>query len=194
MEVNNMATNRHATGSIIPSSSRGRGGHPILTSTGGRGISMLLGKMLTKNKVVVAKAAGAARYAWGNYGEVNIQPTETANLFIFTFNNMETRDKVWRDRPWSLSNTLTAIEKYSGRGKPEDIPIEKVSMWVQIHGLHQNQRNVQNMEAIGSSYFLELLDLDRASLDFAGYRRFLRILVEVDLRELVATGICIIFL
>ncbi|CAL1378774.1 unnamed protein product [Linum trigynum] len=60
-------------------------------------------------------------------------------------------------------------------------------MWVQIHGLHQNQRNEQNMEAIGSSYFLELLDLDRASLYYAGYRRFLRILVEFDLREPVPT-------
>ncbi|CAL1382340.1 unnamed protein product [Linum trigynum] len=125
---------------------------------------MLLGKMLTENKVAVTKAARAARYAWGSYGELNIQPTEPPNLFIFTFNNMETRDKVWMDRPWSLSNTLTTIEKYSGRGKPEDIPIVKVSMWVQIHGLHQNQRNVQNMEAIGSYYFLEFLDLDRAGL------------------------------
>ncbi|CAL1413728.1 unnamed protein product [Linum trigynum] len=183
-----MAPNRPTAGGIISSSSRGRGSHPILTSTGGRGISMILGKMLTENKVAVAKAAGAARYAWGSYGEVNIQPTETPNLFIFTFNKTAIRDKVWMDRPWSLSNTLTAIEKYSGRGKPKDVPIVKVAMWVQIHGLHHNQRNERNMEAIGSSYFLELFDLDRASLDYAGYRRFRRILVEVDLREPVPTG------
>ncbi|CAL1412750.1 unnamed protein product [Linum trigynum] len=151
-------------------------------------MSMLLGKMLTESKVAVAKAAGAARYAWGCYGEVNIQPTETPNLFLFTFNSMEIRDKIWRERPWSLSNTLTAIEKYNGRGKPEDVPIEKMAMWVQIHGLHQNQRSEENMMAIGSSYFLELLDLDRASLEYSGYRRFLRILVEVDIREPVPIG------
>ncbi|CAL1359784.1 unnamed protein product [Linum trigynum] len=153
-------------------------------------MSMLLGKMLTESKVAVAKAKGAgeARYAWGCYGEVNIQPTETRNLFLFTFSNAEIRDKIWRDRPWSLSNTLTAIERYNGRGKPEDVAIEKMATWVQIHGLHQNQRNEENMVTIGSSYFLGLLDLDRASLEYTGYRRFLRILVEVDIREPVPTG------
>ncbi|CAL1371421.1 unnamed protein product [Linum trigynum] len=47
---------------LIPSSSRGRGGRPNLSSSGGRGIAMLLGKMLTESKVALAKAAGAARY------------------------------------------------------------------------------------------------------------------------------------
>ncbi|CAL1376959.1 unnamed protein product [Linum trigynum] len=173
---------------LTPSSSRSRSDRPILTSTGGRGISMMLGKMLTENRVALAKAAGAARYAWGGYGEVNVQPTDKQNLFIFTFNKEEVREKIWNDRPWSLSNTLTAIEKYNGRGKPEEVPMEKLAMWVQIHGLHQNQRSEQNMVAIGTHYFPGLLDLDRASLDFAGYRKFLRILVEVDLNEPVPTG------
>ncbi|CAL1409409.1 unnamed protein product [Linum trigynum] len=186
--ITNEATNNQRKESLVPSASRGRGGRLVLSSTGGRGMSMLLGKMLTESKVALAKAAGAARYAWGCYGEVNIHPTETQNLFLFTFSNTEIRDKIWRDRPWSLSNTLTAIERYNGRGRPEDVPIEKMAMWVQIHGLHQNQRNEENMVTIGSSYFLELLDLDRASLDYTGYRRFLRILVEVDIREPVPTG------
>ncbi|CAL1408674.1 unnamed protein product [Linum trigynum] len=186
--INIEATSNQRRGSMIPTSSRGRGGRLVLSSTGGRGMSMLLGKMLSENRVAMAKAAGAARYAWGCYGEVNIQPTETQNLFLFTFNSEEIRDRIWRDRPWSLSNTLTAIEKYNGRGKPEDVPIEKMSMWVQIHGLHQNQRSEENMVAIGSSYFLELLDIDRASLEYSGYRRFLRVLVEVDIREPIPTG------
>ncbi|CAL1402089.1 unnamed protein product [Linum trigynum] len=180
----NMETNR----SLISSSSKGREGRPNLSSSGGRGIAMLLGKMLTENKVALAKAAGAARYAWGGYGEVNVQPTDSQNLFLFTFNNEETRERIWRDRPWSLSNTLTAIEKYNGRGKPEDTTMEKLAMWVQIHGLHQNQRIEKNMVSIGTYYFQGLLDIDRASLDFNGYRRFLRILVEVNLEEPVPTG------
>ncbi|CAL1366144.1 unnamed protein product [Linum trigynum] len=186
--INNEAITNQGRGSLVQSQTRGRGGRLVLSSTGGRGMSMLLGKMLTESKVAVAKAAGAARYAWGCYGEVNIQPTETQNLFLFTFKSREIRDKIWEERPWSLSNTMTAIEKYSGRGKPEDVPIEKMAMWVQIHGLHQNQRSEENMVAIGSSYFLELLDIDRASLEFIGYRRFLRILVEVDIREPVPVG------
>ncbi|CAL1404086.1 unnamed protein product [Linum trigynum] len=168
--------------------SRSRGERPFLSSNGGRGISMMLGKMLTENRVALAKAAGAARYAWGGYGEVNVQPTETQNLFIFTFNNEAIREKIWRDRPWSLSNTTTAIEKYNGRGKPEEVPIDKVAMWVQIHGIHQNQRNEENMVAIGNHYFPGMLDLDRASLAFTGYRKFLRILVEVDIEDPIPTG------
>ncbi|CAL1359859.1 unnamed protein product [Linum trigynum] len=186
---NNRAPSRAREESRLTQSSiRSRADRPILTSTGGRGISMLLGKMLTENRVALAKAAGAARYAWGGYGEVNVQPTETQNLFIFTFSNEEIREKIWRVRPWSLSNTLTAVEKYNGRGKPEEVPMEKVAMWVQIHGMHQNQRSEQNMVVIGTHYFPGFLDLDRASLEFSGYRKFLRILVEVDLREPVPIG------
>ncbi|CAL1395983.1 unnamed protein product [Linum trigynum] len=178
---------RNGSGNSL-TASRSRGDRPLLSSTGGRGISMLLGKLLTENRVALAKAAGAARYAWGGYGEVNVQPTETQNLFIFTFNNEAIREKIWRDRPWSLSNTLTAVEKYNGRGKPEEVPIEKVAMWVQIHGIHQNQRSEENMVAIGTHYFPGMLDLDRASLAFTGYRKFLRILVEVDIEEPVPIG------
>ncbi|CAL1383536.1 unnamed protein product [Linum trigynum] len=190
MEINNSRAPSRAIEEIrlTSSSSRNRGDHPILTSTGGRGISMMWGKMLSENRVALAKAAGAACYAWGGYGEVNVQPTETQNLFIFTFSNEEIREMIWRDRQWSLSNTLTAVEKYNGRGKPEEVPIEKVAMWVQIHRMHQNQRSEQNMVAIGTHYFPGLLDLDRASLEFSGYRKFLRILVEVDLKDPVPIG------
>ncbi|CAL1367967.1 unnamed protein product [Linum trigynum] len=97
--INNEANTNQGRGSLVQSSTRGRGGRLVLSSIGGRGMSILLGKMLTESKVVVAKATGAARYTWGCFGEVNIQPTETPNLFLFTFNSMEIRDKIWRDRP-----------------------------------------------------------------------------------------------
>ncbi|CAL1383224.1 unnamed protein product [Linum trigynum] len=66
--------------------------------------------------------------------------------------------------------------------------MEKPARWVKIHGMHQDQRNEQNMVAIGTHYFPGFLNLDRASLEFMGYRRFLRILVEVDLRESIPIG------
>ncbi|CAL1360820.1 unnamed protein product [Linum trigynum] len=44
------------------------------------------------------------------------------------------------------------------------------------------------MVAIGTHYFPGMLDLDRASLAFTGYRKFLRILVEVDIEEPVTIG------
>ncbi|CAL1396123.1 unnamed protein product [Linum trigynum] len=190
MEISNSKAPSRARDEIgtTLSSPRNRGERPILSSNGGRGISMMLGKMLTENRFALAKAAGAARYAWGGYGEVNVQPTETQNLFIFTFNNEAISEKIWRDRPWSLSNTLTAVEKCNGRGKPEETPIEKVAMWVQIHGIHQNQRSEENMVAIGTHYFPGMLDLDRMSLEFTGYMKFLRILVEVNIEETIPTG------
>ncbi|CAL1354565.1 unnamed protein product [Linum trigynum] len=116
-----------------------------------QGNGYVAGKMLTENKVALAKATGATRYAWGGYGEMNVQPTDSQNIFLFTFNNEETRERIWRDKPWSLSNTLTAIEKYNGRGNPKDILMEKLTMWVQIHGLHQNQQSEQNMVSVGNA-------------------------------------------
>ncbi|CAL1369265.1 unnamed protein product [Linum trigynum] len=63
MDINTLAerTGRLNTERGNPSSSGGKGDRPKLTSNAGRGISMLLGKMLTENKVALAKAAGAAR-------------------------------------------------------------------------------------------------------------------------------------
>ncbi|CAL1375626.1 unnamed protein product [Linum trigynum] len=190
MDINDLAerAERLSTERSSPSPSGGRVNRPQLISNAGRGISMLLGKMLSENKIALAKAAGAARYAWGRYGEVGVQPTQAQNLFIFTFKDAQTREKIWLERPWSLSNTMTALEKYEGRGEPEAAPMNKLAVWVQIHGLHQSQRCEQNVVSIGTFYFNKFIDLDRASLHFNGYRRFIRMLAEVDLREPVPTG------
>ncbi|CAL1410494.1 unnamed protein product [Linum trigynum] len=183
MDINDLAerAGRLSTERSNPLSSGGRGERPKLTTNAGRGISMLLGKMLTENKVALAKAAGVARYAWGKYGEIGVQPTQAQNLFIFTFKDAKTRERVWLERPWSLSNTMTALEKYEGRGDPEATPMNKLSVWVQIHGLHQSQRCEQNIISIGTFYFNKFIDMDRASIHFNGYRRFVRMLAEVDL-------------
>ncbi|CAL1354408.1 unnamed protein product [Linum trigynum] len=190
MYINDLAerAGRLSTERSIPSSSGGRGNRPQLISNAGRGISMLLGKMLSENKIALAKAAGAARYAWGRYGEVGVQPTQAQNLFIFTFKDAQTRERIWLERPWSLSNTMTVLEKYDGRGEPEAAPMNNLAVWVQIHGLHQSHRCGQNVVSIGTFYFNKFIDLDRASLHFNLYRRFIRMLAEVDIREPVPTG------
>ncbi|CAL1355971.1 unnamed protein product [Linum trigynum] len=190
MDINALAetVGRLSTERSKPSSSGGRGDRPKLTINAGRGISMLLGKMLSENKVALAKAAGAARYAWGEYGEIGVQPTQSQNLFIFTFKDAKTRERIWLERPWSLSNTMTAVEKCEGRGEPKDVPMNKLAVCVQIHGLHQNQRSEQNIISIGTFYFKKFIDMDRASIHFNGYRRFVTMLAEVDLCEPVLTG------
>ncbi|CAL1359397.1 unnamed protein product [Linum trigynum] len=190
MEINELTerAGRLSTERSNPSSSGGKGARPQLSTISGRGISMLLGKMLTENKVALAKASGAARYAWGKYEEVGVQPTQAQNLFIFTFKDAKTREKIWLERPWSLSNTMTALTKYEGRGDPEAVPMNKLAVWVQIHGLHQSQRCEQNIISIGTFYFSKFIDMDRASLHFNGYRRFIRMLVEIEVSEPVPTG------
>ncbi|CAL1376775.1 unnamed protein product [Linum trigynum] len=97
MDINELAARagRLSTERGNPSSSGGRGDRPKLTTNAGRSISMLLGKMLMENKVALAKASGAARYAWGKYGEVGVQPTQAQNLFIFTLNDAIIREKIW---------------------------------------------------------------------------------------------------
>ncbi|CAL1382943.1 unnamed protein product [Linum trigynum] len=145
--------------------------------------------MLSENRIAYAKANGAAQYAWGTYGEIGVQPIEnTPNLFLFTFPSEEIWEKVWLARPWSLSNTLTTIEKWNGRGLPKEVPLDRLAMWVQVHRLHQNMRVESNIDAIGSHYFPKFIDLDRSGLEYNDYRLFSRMLVEVDLREPVPTG------
>ncbi|CAL1375453.1 unnamed protein product [Linum trigynum] len=164
-------------------------GRPNLVMTGGRGIAMMLGKMMTESKIAKAKATGAAKFAWGRYGEVGVQPVEsTHNLFIFTFASAEIREKVWLDRPWSLSNTQTALQKWNGRGLPEEVNMDRLACWVQIHGLHQCMRVESNIKDIGTYYFPKFLGLDRGGLEFNGYRLYSRVLVELDLNEPVPVG------
>ncbi|CAL1388444.1 unnamed protein product [Linum trigynum] len=83
---------------------------------------------------------------------------------------------------------MTALAKYEGRGDSEAVPMNKLAVWVQIHGLHQSQRSEQNIISIGTFYFRKFIDMDRASLHFNGYRRFTRMLAEVEVSEPVPTG------
>ncbi|CAL1392793.1 unnamed protein product [Linum trigynum] len=66
--------------------------------------------------------------------------------------------------------------------------MDRLAIWVQIHGLHEKMRVENNVESIGTYYFPKLLDLDRCGLDFNGYHIFSSVLVEVDINEPIPTG------
>ncbi|CAL1405002.1 unnamed protein product [Linum trigynum] len=151
------------------------------------GMSMMLAKWITHHNTALHKAKGAAQGKWKGHGEIAAQ-REARNLFVYSFPSEAGRDAVWAGRPWNMANTLVALKKWDGELNPEEVEFNTTAMWVQIHNIPNPLRDDDTVEAIASFVFPQFLKLDRTNTDARGWRRFFRVMVEVDFREPIPTG------
>ncbi|CAL1413303.1 unnamed protein product [Linum trigynum] len=80
------------------------------------------------------------------------------------------------------------MKKWDEEGKHEDLDLPTVTTWVQIHDLLPQLKHDSTVEAIASYIFPKFHRVDRSSLEHKGWRRFIRVLVEVELEEPVPIG------
>ncbi|CAL1403478.1 unnamed protein product [Linum trigynum] len=168
--------------------SSSRGGNPVLklAVNDDSGISMLVGKMMAEKSFNYATIKGAVDYSWSRFGEIDIRYLRE-NKFVFSFPSEAIRERVWMERPWILSNTLVALKKWDGGIKPEEVEVDSMAIWVQIHDLPQKFRSEENLKAV-AGFFFGMHKYDKSGIEFNGWRRYVRFLVEVELNEPIPVG------
>ncbi|CAN0847701.1 hypothetical protein LINGRAHAP2_LOCUS5118 [Linum grandiflorum] len=114
-------------------------------------------------------------------GEVDIR-NEGGNIFVFTFSTEEQRNLVWKKIPWAIANSFLNLKKWDGIGDPRHIDFRSADMWIHIHRLPQMYKSVDNMKVLGGLYF-RYINCDRAGLEQGGWRRYIRIFVEIRIDE-----------
>ncbi|XP_019150072.1 PREDICTED: uncharacterized protein At4g02000-like [Ipomoea nil] len=59
----------------------------------------------------------------------------TEDLFLFQFPHPKDRQRVLDDGPWSFENHILVCENVPPEMRPEDVQLDSITFWVQIHGL-----------------------------------------------------------
>ncbi|XP_019178306.1 PREDICTED: uncharacterized protein LOC109173521 [Ipomoea nil] len=100
------------------------------------------------------------------------------DLFLFQFPHPRDMQRVIDDGPWSFDNQLLVCEQVPLGIRPEDVTLNSVSFWVQLHGLPAMYASSEFIQKIGD-YIGSFIALD--PLNFGGnWRSFYRIRVRLD--------------
>ncbi|CAN1152539.1 hypothetical protein LINPERHAP2_LOCUS18803 [Linum perenne] len=153
---------------------------PVSLSSEDRSFS-LVGKMLTTKVISMSTMKGASRRPWSNAGTIDYKFIGE-NTFALTFSLEANREVVWSKRPWIIADHLLAVKKCDDLTNPEDVSFDSMDIWVQLHNLPPRYKSIENVRVVANSYF-RLLEIDRAGFQPGTWNRFVRIMVEIDLRE-----------
>ncbi|CAN1150975.1 hypothetical protein LINPERHAP2_LOCUS17899 [Linum perenne] len=141
----------------------------------------LVGKMLTTKAISMSTIKGATRRPWSLAGSIDIKFLKD-NTFIFTFSSEEIREFIWSKRSWVIADHLLALKKGDDYNNPDDVPFDTMDLWVQFHNLPAKYKSMENIKTVANNYF-KYKEIDRAGLQPGTWHRFVRVWVEIDLRE-----------
>ncbi|CAN1240296.1 hypothetical protein LINGRAPRIM_LOCUS2678 [Linum grandiflorum] len=96
-------------------------------------------------------------------------------------------DEVWERRPWLISDTMMVVQKWDGRGEPEEVQVDTGDLWVRVHNLPPTHRNKENMKLMGGM-FRYYLDIPEVGLEGEGWTRYQKMMVGADLHAPLPTG------
>ncbi|CAN1141406.1 hypothetical protein LINPERHAP2_LOCUS12479 [Linum perenne] len=141
----------------------------------------LMGRMITSKQISMSTMKGASRRPWSKAGVIDYKSVGE-NTFVFTFSSEANREIVWEKRPWVIADHLLALKKVDELANPDNVSFDSIDLWVQMHNFPAKFKSLENVKMVANSYF-KFLEVDRAGLQPGTWNRFIRVMVEVDIRE-----------
>ncbi|XP_019189995.1 PREDICTED: uncharacterized protein At4g02000-like [Ipomoea nil] len=100
------------------------------------------------------------------------------DMFLFQFPHPKDLQRVLDDGPWTFENSMLVCETVPINTRPEDVNLDSVLFWVQIHGLPAVYASIDFLMRIGN-YVGTFIAVD--PLNFGGsWRSFIRIKVHMN--------------
>lgn len=146
----------------------------------------LVGKILQSKTLNVPAVVTILKAAWKTRAEFSITPWSN-NTFLFRFEDGEDRNLILTDGPWSVMNNLLVLQPLQDGVVMNELDFSSCPFWIQIHGLPCEKMTRTNAELIGKRFGI-LLGVEGASEGLLLNRSFLRVRVEVNLKEPLPGG------
>lgn len=139
---------------------------------------VLVGKFCTKRRVSLESVARVLKSVWRT--EQNFEVCDLGNnKVLFHFMSKDDLDRVLLLSPWSFDKYLLILHNLKAGESVSKLPFDRVSFWVQIHGLPTLSQTKEVVIRIGESLGrVEKVDVEEKGFCRGGY---LRIRVSLDI-------------
>ncbi|KAI8528202.1 hypothetical protein RHMOL_Rhmol12G0132200 [Rhododendron molle] len=154
--------------------------------TGVVGNLCLVGKVLNPKLLNTTAITNICTTAWKTRSPFSVTSWNN-NIFLFRFEEIEDKEMVLSDRPWSIMNSLMVLQPVVNGIAITDHDFSVSPFWVQIHGLPVGKMNRANAEIIGKR-FQKLLAIETSPDGILLDRSFLRIRVNINLELPIPKG------
>lgn len=147
--------------------------------------AVLVGRVVTEKKISWGTVTGVLRWSWSDFGEVRMSMLGE-NLFIFEFHDRIMADRVLDEGPWAIDGFCLNLKHWKPEQRLEEIDLESMSVWVQIHGLTLDQMVENNARLIGQQIgsVVETGKIEKDGI----IRGFLRVRVDLNISDPLVKG------
>jgi hypothetical protein len=139
--------------------------------------SSLVGQFLAKSLPfwLVKRTVNAF---WGQFGKVETFSLENG-LFLFKFDDIQSRDSVFEARIWHVANKPLILRKWQPGLQPMDLSLKEIPVWIKILRLPIEYWNPTCLSYVASGVGKPLYA--NASTEANSRLGFARVFVEVDI-------------
>ncbi|KAG5537914.1 hypothetical protein RHGRI_025115 [Rhododendron griersonianum] len=138
----------------------------------------LAGKVLGSKPFNASVVHNILTHAWKTRASFTVVPWNN-NVFLFRFEDIEDRNSVLQEGPWSIMNNLLVLKPIQDGMGVAEIDFSRCPFWIQIHGLPIEKMTRANAEIIGNR-FDKLLAFETSPDNILLARNFLRIRAEIN--------------
>lgn len=111
----------------------------------------LIGKVLSPHKVEAGIFRSVMLRLWESRNCIEIRNVGF-NLFSFRFAAEKDKELVLRSGPWLFNRHLIALNNFDLTVNPTSIPLTRVPIWVQAHGLPYTMRTEKMARSLGAKF------------------------------------------
>lgn len=145
----------------------------------------LVGKFLTEQSINLNVAKGRLAGIWKPRRGVSIRDIGSGRLLIQFYHILDLK-RVVEGGPWSIANHPLLVHRLKVGEIPDQVPLNKIIFWVQIHKLPYGTF----LESVGKSlgnYIGKFLEYDTTN-KVSPWMKFMRIRVELDVDKPLKKG------
>ncbi|XP_019199083.1 PREDICTED: uncharacterized protein LOC109192836 [Ipomoea nil] len=109
----------------------------------------LVGRFLTRKLVKLEFMREVLALVWQSVQGVQVTEIQP-RLFLFVFFHKTDMERILNDGPWAYENATLVCRQVVDGMRPEDVVLDTVDMWVQVHGLPMGHTSEKILEQVGN--------------------------------------------
>ncbi|KAM7464937.1 hypothetical protein LguiB_012499 [Lonicera macranthoides] len=146
----------------------------------------LIGKIISEKVLNRTGVRNVILSIWKTSEEVYVSCWK-GNVYVFKFSSESDREKIWKERPWSVMGSLLVLRKWFTGAVVEDMDFSTSPFWVQLHNFPIHKRSHGNISKI-AGLLGELIDIDQRGLIDGAFRNFVRVRVDIKVNNPLKKG------